>query len=179
MSQALIIGGSGMLAQTSVWLAEQGYKVAVIGRSRSKLQKLQDRNKGIIPVSVDYTDGAALQHEVRDLQHQAPITLVVAWIHRTAPHALAQVLETISQHQKETFQLFHVLGSSSNLEEILKKLDTPAQCQYVQVQLGFKLTGSTSRWLTNEEISMGVIDAIQTKNSPYVVGQLHPWEKRP
>lgn len=31
MKHALVIGGSGMLAKVSLWLAENGYTVSVIG----------------------------------------------------------------------------------------------------------------------------------------------------
>ena len=60
------------------------------------------------------------------------------------------------------WELYHVLGSSSNLDEMLRKVPVPPECAYHQVQLGFVVEGSRSRWLTHDEISNGVIDASGT-----------------
>ncbi|GIP63126.1 hypothetical protein J32TS6_16810 [Virgibacillus pantothenticus] len=40
----------------------------------------------------------------------------------------------------------------------------PDSCLYYQIRLGFVIKGGQSRWLTNEEISDGVIKAIKNKN---------------
>lgn len=52
--EALVIGGSGMLAGVSLWLQEAGYHVAVIGRDRKKLQALAERSgrpEGVLPAA--------------------------------------------------------------------------------------------------------------------------------
>ncbi|CAH8244739.1 hypothetical protein WJ0W_001969 [Paenibacillus melissococcoides] len=46
------------MAQTSLWLAEQGAQVSVIGTDTGKLSHLQQQNRLVHPVSVDYTDDA-------------------------------------------------------------------------------------------------------------------------
>ena len=37
----------------------------------------------------------------------------------------------------------------------------------------------TSRWLTNTEISNGVIDGIMNEKDYFIVGKIEPWERRP
>lgn len=41
------------------------------------------------------------------------------------------------------------------------------------------MESNRSRWLTNKEISDGVIEAINNKNKIHTVGQIEPWDKRP
>jgi len=77
------------------------------------------------------------------------------------------------------WQLFHVLGSRSNLDELLRTVPVPACCIYHQVQLGFVIEGDRSRWLTHSEISGGVIEAIRGGLPRHVVGTLEPWSRRP
>ncbi|WP_160314251.1 hypothetical protein [Bacillus sp. 522_BSPC] len=55
----------------------------------------------------------------------------------------------------------------------------PTGCSYYQVQLGFVTEGSRSRWLTNKEISDGIIEAIKKKKKILTIGQIEPWDKHP
>jgi hypothetical protein len=45
--------------------------------------------------------------------------------------------------------------------------------------LGFKIEDNSSRWLTNDEISSGVIEAITNDEEEKIVGIVSPWDKRP
>ena len=45
--------------------------------------------------------------------------------------------------------------------------------------LGFQLEGERSRWLTHEEISSGIIEALERQASRSIVGVVEPWEMRP
>ena len=47
------------------------------------------------------------------------------------------------------------------------------------MQLGFKIIGSHSRWLTHAEISNGVIESLKGNKTKTIVGTLHPWDRRP
>lgn len=51
---------------------------------------------------------------------------------------------------------------------------------YHAVILGFVLLpGGQSRWLTNSEISQGVLDAIAAEAKRHIVGTVEPWSRRP
>lgn len=179
MKHALVIGGTGMLKEATLWLTEQDYHVSVIARNSSKMKRLMmecNNPDSITPILVDYKDSELFAAELRKLHGK--IDLVVAWIHSVAPEALGIITSTFAS-QRDTWQLYHVLGSSSNISEIKKKVQAPDNCSYHQVQLGFILEGNASRWLTNEEISSGVIAAIESGRALHVVGVLEPWEKRP
>lgn len=179
MKHALVIGGTGMLANVSIWLSVNGYHVSVIGRNAEKMQRLVDQNPAqLIPVLVDYTNTNELAEQLQHIhQKNGPIQLVVAWIHSTGDEVIPCLIESLPPHQ--TWKLFHVNGSSSKLQDIKAKIAVPDRVDYHQILLGFKIESERSRWLTHEEISGGVIEAIQKNKSELVVGTITPWEKRP
>lgn len=182
MNHALVIGGTGMLADVSVWLVNHGYHVSVIARHAERMEELIKRTGAknhITPLFVDYTDKKKLQEKIKHtLIQNGSIDLVVAWIHSVGEKALPIIAREISEHQYP-WELFHILSSSTNLEAIKRQVSIPEFCIYHQIQLGFKIDGTHSRWLTHREIADGVISAIQNKEKIHIVGQIEPWEKRP
>jgi hypothetical protein len=180
MKHALVVGGSGMLAKTSLWLAANGYLTSVLGRDEKKLNKLVKSNSNISPISVDYNKEDIFREEIkRSITNNGPYELVIAWIHRNEEEIIRIISSEIENASTNEWQLFHVLGSSGDLDQICKTIDISEKCLYHQVQLGFVVTGNRSRWLTHDEISNGVIASIQNKLKRFVVGTLEPWEKRP
>ena len=179
MKHALVIGGTGMLAKVSIWLSENGYHVSVIGRNPEKMQRLLEQNPAqMTPVLVDYTNSKELaEHLVHIQQKNGPIHLVVAWIHSTGQYVIPCLTELIPRSQ--SWRLFHVNGSSANLQEIKAKTAIPANIYYHQVLLGFKIESGMFRWLTHEEISDGIIEAIRENKSKHIIGTITPWKKRP
>jgi NAD(P)-dependent dehydrogenase (short-subunit alcohol dehydrogenase family) len=182
MKHALIIGGTGMLSRVSLWLLDNGYHVSIIARNSGRMERLIEKTNfksHITPIFVDYTNSKDLQEKVRHvIKQNGSIHLVVAWIHSIAEDALPTITEEVSKQRNE-WNLFHVLGSSSNLETIKLKVAVPNNCIYHQVQLGFLIEGIHSRWLTNQEISDGVIEAMKTREQVFTVGELEPWDRRP
>ncbi|MGA9226823.1 MAG: short-chain dehydrogenase [Mesobacillus sp.] len=181
MRHALVIGGTGMLAPVSLWLLEQGYSVSVIGRNPNRLESLIEKSShaDITPISVDYRNIGELEKRIAmSIQKNGLFDLIVAWVRTDAEKALETTikLNTVPGH---SWELIHVLGSGRNLSETKKKLPISDDCVYRQVQLGFKIEGNHSRWLTNEEISSGVIDGILNSDSVNIVGMVEPTEKRP
>lgn len=178
MKHALVVGGTGMLSDVTVFLKNEGYYVSIIGRDSSKYERLADSSNTSF-LSVDYhEDNRLLQKIQYTIAQHGPFHLIVAWIHSSAPKALGIILEEAAKTSKE-FRLFHVLGSSSNIEKVKEAAAVPINCLYRQVQLGFILEGQSSRWLTNHEIASGVIQAIEEDKPIKVIGVLEPWGKRP
>lgn len=174
-----MIGGTGMLSDVSLWLAGEGYHVSVVGRDAVRMQRLTARNGNICPVLVDYKDDVRLATELeRTVERFGAVELSVAWIHSDAPRALDYVVSAVGEQNGE-WSLFHVLGSRADLRDVKKSVHIPAGCSYHQVQLGFVLEGDGSRWLRNEEIAAGVIEAISSGNVVSQVGVLEPFGMRP
>lgn len=167
-----------MLAGASLWLARQGYLVSVIGRNPNKMQRLTDQHPArITPVFVDYTDTEALADQIEQVQKEnGQIELVLAWIHGTGRDVFSALIKSLST---KPWELFHVTGSSADLRKVKDKAAVPSHVQYYQIQLGFHIENGRSRWLTNQEISDGVVKAIEERKTEYVIGRVDPWEKRP
>ncbi|MGG4445801.1 short-chain dehydrogenase [Brevibacillus porteri] len=178
--EALVIGASGMLTEVSRWLAHQDYQVTVLGRDPGKLGHVRDGSthpESIHLLPQDYHQTDSLRQAIADLvEKRGPMDVVVAWIHSTAPHALPVIVEELSRPE-ERWQLLHVCGSAAWKNPMTEP--TSGFCMYRRVILGFTCAGEHARWLTNDEIAAGVIDALQAKERQVIVGQVEPWEKRP
>ncbi|MCL6515818.1 MAG: short-chain dehydrogenase [Alicyclobacillus sp.] len=175
----VVVGGTGMLSGVTTWLAEHGHTVSVISRRPGRFSVTSDCHGTFHSITVDYRSSSELRQCVAGAMAQyGPIELAVFWIHSDAPDAFRIIADEISTHAENPWRLFHVRGSSAHLNP--DPPPVPPACLYRQVVLGFVLEPDmTSRWLTHQEISDGVIQAIQNDWEHSVVGTLEPWEGRP
>ncbi|KHE68837.1 short-chain dehydrogenase [Halobacillus sp. BBL2006] len=182
MKHALIIGGSGMLTDCCVALAAQGYHLSVVARNEEKMNRLEKKIKPLGKMTkllVDYTDNEKLRTSIQQtVEGHGPVTLVVSWIHSTAPEAPQTVMDEVSKSEVP-FRYFHILGSSSDPIAIKESLSSQPQGHYRSIVLGFVREKDRSRWLTHPEISEGVMEAIEQDEPLYYVGVIEPWEERP
>lgn len=149
----LVVGGTGMLTGLTEALAGRGHAVTVIARRHAALPA------GAVQLALDYRDdetlGAGLSRAARE---RGPIDLAVAWIHTNAPAAPATVAAAVAPGGR----LFQVFGTR------VWPLDrAPAHVSYHQVLLG----SVGGRWLTNDEISSGVLAALDADQPLSVVGE--------
>jgi hypothetical protein len=181
----LVVGGTGMLRPVSLELARRGYTTSVIARGRGPLDDMARESGGRIePIALDYRDTDELVRALeRSVAAHGPIVLVVAWIHAVAPDAPLVVARAAAAGGHRV-DYFHVLGSAA---------DDPSQpdpqrragfaavagLEYHEVILGFVREGSSSRWLTDDEIAAGVLDAIDRGAPRSIVGTTRPWSARP
>ncbi|EEK51094.1 short-chain dehydrogenase [Bacillus cereus ATCC 10876] len=153
---ALVIGGTGMLKKVSMWLCEKGFYVSIIGRDEVKLEnvkRMSSAPENITCLSLDYHNDEDVKLAIKStIKKNGPITLVVAWVHTSAKHALSNICKELDLSSK-TYSLFHILG--------------------------FILEDTYGRWLTHEEIADGIIKGIESKRAEWIVGRVEPWELRP
>lgn len=180
----LVVGGTGMLAGLCASLAAAGRTVSVIGRNSVRLDALA-ATAGVRPLAVDYRDGDALLPALAAAAEACgPIERAICWIHHgTAPDAAAQIA-------RQTGRLFcHILGSAAGdparpqLVAFWRNsvLQARPGLSYRTVILGFVPGGAgrASRWLSHDEISTGVLAALQAGAPVAVVGSVEPWSARP
>jgi hypothetical protein len=152
---ALVVGGSGMLAGVCRGLAAEGHDVSVVARGSGRLEAL--RSERITPVQVDYADLDAFEAALRAaIGERGPIGLAVCWIRSWEPDSLRLVADVLP----DGAPLYHVLGTTGTPAAELAGVD------YI-VRLGRK----GDRWLTNEEISAGVLEAIARESADFLVGE--------
>jgi molybdopterin-guanine dinucleotide biosynthesis protein A len=151
--QALVVGGTGMLAPATRALAARGHDVTCIARRNA------DLGHGVTVEPADYRDTTALQAVLaRATQARGPIELAVCWIHTDAPEAPRIVVEALAPGAR----LVQVFGTRVwPLEAV------PLHVAYRQVLLG----STEGRWLTHDEISTGVLEAIDADRPVHVVGE--------
>jgi NAD(P)-dependent dehydrogenase (short-subunit alcohol dehydrogenase family) len=153
----LVVGGTGMLAGLVAALAERGDDVTVVARTP------RPHPSGVVQLALDYRDsealGRGLAHAVRE---RGPIELAVCWIHTDAPAAPHAVAESLAPGGR----LVQVFGT-----KVWPLSPVPEGVEYAQVLLGGVREVGGSRWLTNDEISAGVLAAVDAGEPLAVVGQ--------
>ncbi len=168
----LVVGGTGMLSGLVEALAGDGGRLSLLSRRASTANR-----PGVTGYDVDYHDAPAF---TAALDAIGPVNLAIVWFHTlkiAAPRRLAERVDG---------RLFQVLGSATGDPAHPERLAAAAgvaeglaDCRLRQVVLGFLVEGGRSRWLTDAEISGGVLDAVRADRAFSVVGQTEPWSARP
>jgi hypothetical protein len=167
----LVVGGTGMLAGLCRALAEDGGRLSLLSRRASAMGGFD----------CDYYDPVSFQAALEAAEaRNGPIELAVGWFHNIRLEACRLLAERVRG------RLFQVLGSAMADPGHPWRLDLakavaaglPA-CDLRQVVLGFKVEDRGARWLTNDEISDGVLAAIRGDFAYSVIGQTEPWTARP
>jgi hypothetical protein len=155
-------------------LAGDGGRLSLLSRHASAVP-------GVDGFDCDYYDEAGFRRALdAATDRSGPVDLAVAWFHTLKLPAPRLVAEWVSG------RMFQVLGSATADPSHPERLvvaraiaaDLPG-CAARQVVLGFKVEGGRSRWLTDAEISGGVLDAVRSDRPYSVVGQVEPWSARP
>lgn len=169
VKQALVLGGTGMLAGLTPALIDRGYWVTVIARDATRLAALghgmAPNPPSITPLALDYHDGNKLHKWVEHVQlMQGPLDLVVAWVHEPRDEVLRIVGEEVLAYRHDAWRLIDVRGIQSRLES--PKDILPETCQYQRVQLGYVQIPEGYRWLTHTEIVEGVLQTVDDPKTP-------------
>lgn len=187
MSHVLVTGGTGMLKDVSLYFASHGMTVSVIGRDHGKFEELimSKGSSGFInPVRVDYSDYEQLRLKLDNAVNiYGPVETAVCRLYSTAPEA-PHIIAEILNESNIPVKYFHLLGSSyadpSVISEDFGQLFYRFKnVIYKKIILGFVIEDYKSRWLTDTEISNGVIDALKKDEDTFIVGKVEPWERRP
>lgn len=187
MAHALVVGGTGMLRETALWLAKQYDIVSVIALGSLRLNDLwkEAMNEGlkINPLQLDYRDVDHLKITLRDaIKTHGPISLVVGWFNATAQDAPKMTAKILSK-QGVDFRYFDVWGllahNNTNLEqERAHDLKQINHLLYRRVILGLDTKSGEPHLLSNRKISKGVIKAIKRDKKKHVVGDISPMVSR-
>jgi hypothetical protein len=187
MSHILIVGGTGMLNGVPHYYTQHGFTVSVIARNQSGLNKLIE-SKGeqgfINPIKVDYANYELLKEKINSaIDNYGSIETCICWIHSIAPEA-PFIIADVLNNQNVITKYYHVLGSENIQPDGQNKkfelsISKYENLIYKKIILGFVIEDKHSRWLTDLEISNGVIDAVTYEKDVFIVGMVEPWERRP
>lgn len=188
MSHALVAGGTGMLRNVTLYLLKKYDTVSVIARSGEGFKRLEAEAGEYLPrlnkIRLDYTHYSDLTNSlIKSIKKFGEISLGISWIHSSAPLAPLLIAKVIN-HTSRQCDFYEVLGSAyadpanenKNREEEFAMFKN---INYHKIILGFIIEGNTPRWLTNEEISTGVIESVEKNIKSKTIGVTEPWELKP
>ena len=191
MAHILVVGGTGMLCDVCRHLCESVNTVTVIARNKERLNRLVSDTKKMVgsinPLSLDYAAYKQLKDDLKEsIFTNGPVELTICWINTSkAPEAATITAETIHKQNKQTKCKYYQLLSSATADPAVEKKNIAKDykllknMRYRTILLGFVVEGKTSRWLTNNEICDGVIEAIENDARDSIIGTVEPWNKRP
>lgn len=176
--QALVIGGTGMLAACASKLVADGWHVVLPSRRYAPIPAVAGgaRVGRATWVAADWSDPLGLAERCgRALA--GPVELLVTWVHREHRAMLVRAVASLLAPRAPVVE---VHGSAAfdpvtgYPDPVLA--DHPTQ----QVVLGFVPVGRTTRRLSHEEISAHVLAAVEralAARAPgvYQVGDPRPW----
>lgn len=177
--QALVIGGSGMLAACASRLVADGWHVVLPSRRYTPLREVPagGTTGRALWVAADWSDPIGLATRVRKAL-AGPAELLVTWVHREHRAAL---LSAVAPLLTPDAPVVEVHGSAA-FDQVTGRYPEPVLTDHAtqQLVLGFVPVGGTSRRLSHEEISEGVLDAVDRAlaGKPpgvYQVGDPRPW----
>lgn len=183
MKHALVVGGTGMLAGVTRYLASLSDRVTLVARRPERVS-----GERIAPLAVDYNDLMALRAGLQAAGSAGgPFDLAVVWLSDADPGVLEAILAAGAPRRLLVVRGSRaadperdrgVLGERLSGHRYLPLLAEPS-CEYGEVILGWVAEEGPSRWLTHEEIASGVIGAIEVGRPETVVGVVRPWSARP
>ena len=165
-----------MLRRATVAIAERSRKFTAVARTEASLDALASLVSGRDTDRYKTLDWNQPERFVTDLRRLVdevgPPTLVLAWLHDMN---LGPRLAVAVSRPESPCDFFQVIGSSGGSPRggaaALRSQVKALRCvSYFQVVLGFQREASASRWLTNDEISDGVLEAVQRREACHVVG---------
>lgn len=169
MSHLLTIGCTGMLEEASLQLAEQFEVVSVVGRNQDKLKSIKQKKRNVETICFDYFESGFIENLEKQAQEYGSFSCVVAWIRSKRAH-LHSSIRTLCKGN------YHMVLGSSHYRPGSEDGELELDCN--RVILGFKVENGKSRWLTDREISQGVIESV-ISGVDIQVGQIEPWSLRP
>jgi len=178
-----------MLAGATLRLVAEGRTVSVVARRErtlARLTHLAAELPGIVrPCEVDWHDSVALRSVLDEARAEhGAIDLVVAWIHSTAPGAPFVVADaaTADRNGDAPLAFYQLFGSYDEATADVRKrwqrdLAADDRFDYRQIHLGHVKTSHGPRWLTDKEISAGVIEALDFGAPGFPIGTVDGLEK--
>ena len=188
LGHALVVGGTGMLRDVVVRLATHSSTVSVVARTPARLDAVKAAagsfGRRVRTIAIDYRDHGAFRAQLVDARERfGHYSLAVGWIRTSAAAARDTVLDVMNVGP-DIGRYFDVVGSmgphpASVSAQRVRQYEGLPFVAYRTILLGFVAEHGTSRWLTDEEISSGVMHAVKTDTRSTVVGDLDPWTARP
>ncbi|MET1073078.1 MAG: hypothetical protein ABWY11_10580 [Umezawaea sp.] len=186
---ALVLGGTGMLAGCAGALVADGWKVVLPSRRprfglaaraalgpRGQLPTTNPPAERPREVAADWARPDELAERVRAVL-DGPAGLLVAWVHSTYRESVLRAVEPLLAPGAPVVEV-HDSGAVHPVHGVREPVIDGHPTQ--QVVLGHVRHGATTRWLSHEEVSEGVLAAVRRAldgrpPSTHQVGEVDRW----
>lgn len=182
----LIIGGTGMLKHASIALASASQMLTSVARTLQSLQCLDaalGSSAGVHHMlKLDWSEPEVFLSSLSShIERVCRPSLVVAWVHDEGLMGAITACFDSASHPCKIFQVRSCAAADPTREPSSGQFADSSIGRMVrnEIILGFEVGNDGSRWLTNTEISSGVLQAIANNEKTAVVGVVSPWESRP
>ena len=184
MAHVLVVGGTGILKDVSMFLAQHDNTVSVIARDAERLTTLVKEAGDLVgqinPVNVDYNRTNDLSDALYEaIESYGPIILVVNWMKTYAVEG-AETLSQIINNTSPICRYFQVLSTQNadhypNEHFFMNPFGETHRILHRTIMLGGQLDNKGQhRELTNGEICHGIVDAIRNDRRNAVIGISEP-----
>jgi len=168
--RALVLGGTGMLSGVADALLVDGWQVVLPSRRKPTVDGRAARW-----VKADWTEPATLAATAAEALG-GPADLLVAWVHRGVRMSVLRAVAPLLADDAPVVEV-HGSASANPLGGCPEPVLTGHPTQ--QVVLGYVRHAGRTRWLTHDEVSAGVLDAVHRAldgKPPHVhqVGEFRP-----
>ena len=156
----LIIGGTGMLAKASKYVATIAKTVTLASRHPQTLAN----EIGTTPLILDWNNQ---KQTLANISTLPTVELVISWLHDDG----LWLVKHLENKLKPDGRSIRIHGSASLDPEILARQDPPPRQDIHRqvIVLGWVNSVNGRRWLSNEEISDAVIDAVEIPTQKIII----------
>ncbi|WP_212112407.1 short-chain dehydrogenase [Bartonella queenslandensis] len=153
----LVVGGTGMLAPLYQSLEPQEVIIAARFFShKTQLEALQNKH---LCVPLDYDCAASQAQFLEAVKQWHGLKYCVLWIHSPAHAFSCALIEQLALLPHPPC-ILHIFGSNIH-DQMIVECARKNKIDFISIQLGQKATSKGFRWLTHQEISQQVLDAIK------------------
>ncbi len=177
----LSVGATGMLADAIVSLARRSRRLTSVARTDASLRRLASRIPEPLPhqtLRLDYRDHATFLKDLRNaIESSEPVETALVWMHGDErDNGVIELAKLLGEGSGNT-DFYHVVGSSGRDLATLRKgarreFEAIPGISYHRIVLGFVEERGRRRWLSDREISEGVVRSMALGSSTTIVGKL-------
>ena len=168
MSNIVIVGGTGMLAPATREIARYVQCLTLVARDPGSLAD----EIGARVLRMDWTKDEDVSKAISSLSSMPPVTLLISWVHERGMACLPRFESVLMEGGRSIRVHGSSVGDPSN--GVQTDPSPPSGVLRQDVVLGWiaKENGAR-RWLTDDEISAGVLTAFhEPQTRSLVVGQV-------
>lgn len=154
----IIVGGSGMLTNTSRWVADNfNEDIYLLSRNKDNYDSLLLAQSNVHFKHYDYLHPETFDFTFND------VTLIISWVHSDGYANHLSFLKDHVSWSKNKQRYIHIVATQKHSDRDLLSYLSASNITISTVRLGYKEDiGGQKRWLYNSEIAHGTTLAINS-----------------